>query len=243
VFDLLLPLWTRRLIVYPAAIDTRWGPERLRAACERDLGVELDRATAVLFYNRTKDTLVLYTLDADGDRCIKKYLVRGAFLVPVPAKGQKYVVVDASKISKLFQGPEKAVAGRRDAKKTQEAPLRPIRVETSARQVRPKRLMDDELAEMIEEAIVDAYGPSEQISGFYTKIEDHLELPFSTKILGVDVVVEKIDLTRSDEIVASCKRGRERQTIPILDLPLPTPAPKGAAWIEAYRHWVSDGLE
>jgi hypothetical protein len=26
--------------------------------------------------------------------------------------------------------------------------------------------------------------------------------------------------------------------IPILDLPLPTPPPGGAEWIEAYRHWL-----
>ncbi len=243
MFDLLLPRSTRRLIVYPAAIDTRWGPERLRAACERDLGVELDRVTAVLFYNRARDTLVLYTLDADGDRCIKKKFGRGAFLVPVPAAGQKYVVVDASKIAKMFQGSGATAAGRREAKRIKDTTLQSMLVEPSERRERPKRLTDDELAEMIEEATVDAYGPSEQVSGFYTKLEDHLALPFSTTVLGVDVVVEKIDLTRSDEIVAICKRGRQRQTIPILDLPLPTPAPEGAAWIEAYRHWTSDGLE
>jgi len=31
--------------------------------------------------------------------------------------------------------------------------------------------------------------------------------------------------------------GRSRQCIPILDLPVPTPPPGGAEWIEAYRHW------
>ena len=67
-----------------------------------------------------------------------------------------------------------------------------------------------------------------------------LEAP--TQVLGVAVVVERLDLTRSEEIVAICKRGRLRQTIPILDLPLPTPAPEGAAWIEAYRHWTNGGL-
>ena len=117
-----------------------------------------------------------------------------------------------------------------------------VLVKTNAKHARPKRLTDDELAEMIEEATVDAYGPSEQVSGFYTMLEEHLDLPFSTQVLGVDVVVERIDLTRSEEIVAICKRGRLRQTIPILDLPLPTPAAEGAAWIEAYRRWTSGGL-
>ena len=84
MIDLFLPPSTTRLIVYPSAIDTRWGPERLRTACERDLGVELDDSTAVLFHNRARDTLVLYLLDADGDRCVTKKLDRGVFLLPVP---------------------------------------------------------------------------------------------------------------------------------------------------------------
>ena len=115
-------------------------------------------------------------------------------------------------------------------------------VKANAKRARPKRRTDDELAEMIEEATMDAYGPSEQVSGFFTMLEEHLDLPFSTTVLGVEVVVEGIDLTRAEEIVAICKRGRQRQSIPILDLPLPTPSPEGAAWIEAYRHWASGGL-
>jgi hypothetical protein len=43
------------------------------------------------------------------------------------------------------------------------------------------------------------------------------------------------DLT--DDSVALCTRGRSRQRIPILDLPLPTPPPEGTEWIEACRHW------
>jgi hypothetical protein len=103
VIDLLLSPSTKRLVVYPTAINTRWGPQRLRAACERDLGVELDLSTAVLFHNRARDTLVLYSLDADGDRCITKKLDRGCFLLPVPAAGRTYVVLDASKIGALFR--------------------------------------------------------------------------------------------------------------------------------------------
>jgi hypothetical protein len=37
--------------------------------------------------------------------------------------------------------------------------------------------------------------------------------------------------------VAICRRDKIRQKIEILDLPLPTPAPAGAEWIAAYRHW------
>jgi hypothetical protein len=91
---------------------------------------------------------------------------------------------------------------------------------------------------LIEEATVDAYGESEQLVGFLTMIEENLALPFVTRILGVDVTVDRIDMTAADQIVAICRRGRTRQAIPILELPLPKPAPKGAEWIEAYRHWA-----
>lgn len=91
--------------------------------------------------------------------------------------------------------------------------------------------------ELIEDAIVDAYGESEQRVAFYTVIEENLALPFVIRILGVDVTVERIELTKSEEIVAICRRGRSRQAIPILELPLPKRAPSGAEWIEAYRCW------
>ncbi len=93
---------------------------------------------------------------------------------------------------------------------------------------------------MIEEAIVDCYNQSEQITGWFTMIEDNLAVPFETMLLGVPVTVERIELNRSERIVAVCRRGREQQSLPILDLPLPTPSPRGAEWIEAYRQWCGE---
>ena len=93
------------------------------------------------------------------------------------------------------------------------------------------------LMQLIEEAVLDAYTEEEQAVGFLTMIEEHLALPFSVKILGVDADVEKVDMTLDGQIVAICRRGKTRQKIPILDLPLPTPAPAGVEWIVAYRHW------
>lgn len=95
------------------------------------------------------------------------------------------------------------------------------------------------LAALVEEAIVDAYGDSEQRTAFYTLLEQHLETPFDTQILGVTVTVERIDMADDEQIVAICRRSRSRQTIPILDLPLPNPRPVGAEWIEAYRSWAA----
>jgi hypothetical protein len=66
-------------------------------------------------------------------------------------------------------------------------------------------------------------------------IEENLAVPFTTTVLGVEVTVRMVDLT-GDSIVAVCVRGRDRQRIDLLDLPLPTPPPDGSAWIDAYRH-------
>ena len=95
------------------------------------------------------------------------------------------------------------------------------------------------LAALIEEATVDCYNESEAACGFYTMIEDHLEVPFTTVVLGVDVEVACVELTQQEEIVAVCVRGKERQRIPVCDLPLPSPPPAGAEWIEAYRRWAA----
>jgi hypothetical protein len=92
------------------------------------------------------------------------------------------------------------------------------------------------LEALIEEAVVDAYGDEEQTGGFFMMIEEHLALSFSVSILGVEAVVEKVDMTR-DGRIAVCKRDGVKQRIEILDLPLPKPIPAGAEWIVAYSHW------
>lgn len=100
-------------------------------------------------------------------------------------------------------------------------------------------LSKKQLAARVEEATVDCYNDSEAVCGFYTMIEDHLEVPFATVVLGVDVEVARVELTRQEEIVAVCVPGKERQRIPVCDLPLPSPPPAGAEWIEAYRRWAA----
>jgi hypothetical protein len=54
----------------------------------------------------------------------------------------------------------------------------------------------------------------------------------------VTVSVKRVDITEANDVVAVCYRGRDRQAIPILELPLPDPPPTGWEWIEAYRRWA-----
>jgi len=100
------------------------------------------------------------------------------------------------------------------------------------------RLGKQQLEALVEEAIVDAYGESEQRVGFLCMLQEHLACPFTTEILGQPVRVERIDWNDAEEIVAVCRRQRHRQLIPILTLPVPSPPPTGWEWIEAYRYWT-----
>jgi hypothetical protein len=67
--------------------------------------------------------------------------------------------------------------------------------------------------------------------------EEHFQFPFTTTVLGTTVNVVSIDLRDDGEMVAVCARGRDRQAIPVLDLPLPPGEVAGWEWIDAYRYW------
>ncbi len=99
------------------------------------------------------------------------------------------------------------------------------------------RLSKARLDDLVEEALVDAYGESEQVTGFFTMMENDLRLPFETEILDMAVIVEGIDITEDDQLVAVCRKDKTKQRISLSELPLPSPLPKGAEWIVAYRYW------
>ena len=66
---------------------------------------------------------------------------------------------------------------------------------------------------LIEEATVDAYGESEQATAFLTVLEENLTFPFGATVLGEPVLVEKIDLSGADELIAICRRGGKRHRV------------------------------
>ena len=112
---------------------------------------------------------------------------------------------------------------------------------SKANKKRSARLRPARLDEMVKEATVDCYGESEEACGLFTMLDENLAMPFTTTILGLEVRVVRVDITVGDQIVAICKRGNERQRIPILDLPLPDPRPDGSDWIDAIRRWARRG--
>ncbi len=106
------------------------------------------------------------------------------------------------------------------------------------RNARATGISPAKLNALVSEATVDSNDEEEQLMGLFNMIEENLALPFETSILGAPVVVESVE-EREDRIVAICTRGSERQAVSLLDLPVPSPPPPGAEWIEAYRHWSS----
>ena len=71
------------------------------------------------------------------------------------------------------------------------------------------------LERLVAEATLDAYGEAEQRTGFLCSMEEHLELPFETAVLGFAVTDEKVDVTEADEVVAICRRGRASPRSPL----------------------------
>lgn len=94
------------------------------------------------------------------------------------------------------------------------------------------------LEAMVAEATVDCSNEDEQLTGLFTMLGEHLAVPFTAEVVGVSVVVKKVDLSVDGGIDAVCVAGRRRQRVGLLDLPLPDPPPDGAEWIAAYRHWT-----
>jgi hypothetical protein len=92
---------------------------------------------------------------------------------------------------------------------------------------------------LIEEATVDCYDEYEQATGLLTMIQDELDMPFTTRIFGLEVAVVAVEQDDSGlGVVAVCERQGERQRLSLSDLPLPSPPPEGAQWISAYRLWA-----
>jgi hypothetical protein len=98
-------------------------------------------------------------------------------------------------------------------------------------------LSEADLDALVALATVDCCNEDEELAGLAVTLQDNLAGPIQTTVLGVTVTVRKIGYTESG-IVAICVRGKHRQAISVLDLPLPDPPPRGAEWIAACRQWA-----
>jgi hypothetical protein len=98
------------------------------------------------------------------------------------------------------------------------------------------------LDRLIADAVVDAYNPSEQATGFYTMIEENVEFPFPAKAVGEEVQVTGIDFSEDgEELVALCRRKGRTYRVQLTELEFRTPFP-GKDWVAAYFQFCGKKL-
>lgn len=96
------------------------------------------------------------------------------------------------------------------------------------------------LEELVGRAVGDAADEEEAQSAFFETLEAELAFPFRIRLPEGAAVVRGLEVGDGDEIIALCSRPDGTLKIPLLDLPIPRPAPKGAEWIAAYRLWLDE---
>ncbi len=95
------------------------------------------------------------------------------------------------------------------------------------------------IQELIEEAIVDAYGDEEQETGFLTMLQDNVATPFKALVVGEAVEVIGFDLgEETGGIVVVCLRKGKKYRVSVTSLEWKGKSPEGAECIEAYKTWL-----
>jgi hypothetical protein len=97
---------------------------------------------------------------------------------------------------------------------------------------------DDELADLVEQITVDAYG-DEGYWSFLQAFEDGVQFPFAATIAGIAGVVTKVDFDGDERrgLVATLDRDGESYTVSLLDIAAPN-APDVVRLLAAYKRWL-----
>jgi hypothetical protein len=72
---------------------------------------------------------------------------------------------------------------------------------------------------------------------FLDKLQRNLALPLYTPVSRHMAKLTAFQLLSRGGIKAICTFGSQKAGVPLEELSVPTTAPPGAEWIEAYRHW------
>lgn len=101
----------------------------------------------------------------------------------------------------------------------------------------------ENLDDLIEEAIIDAYDDDECRTGFLTMLDEHIAMPFMAKIAGSEIRVTSFDVD-DYRIFVRCERDGMTYSLDVLDIE-PTTETQGIEWIAAYRQWCrgANGVE
>lgn len=100
--------------------------------------------------------------------------------------------------------------------------------------------MGDQIDELIEEIVVDAYGDYEQLCSFRQAFEDDARFPFRGLVVGAEVEVTAVDFDGHDRrgLIAVCRRTGDRHTVSLLEVTPTGPMPlETRQLLDAYRRW------
>lgn len=98
-----LPSNITRVHMYAEPINMSWGEKKLVQLCKQEIGIDPADGDVFLFFNRAKDQIRLFFLDADGCQMLTKALPESAFLLPVAAEGERSMEIPASMLATLFK--------------------------------------------------------------------------------------------------------------------------------------------
>lgn len=99
-------------------------------------------------------------------------------------------------------------------------------------------MQSNNLDQIIEDATIDAYDISEQISGFQVLMEDEDLCPFSVELLGQSIQISQIIVVH-DRLVGIYRQNNARHTIDLLNIKL-DPNMKGYQYLAAYKKWSGE---
>lgn len=100
--------------------------------------------------------------------------------------------------------------------------------------------VDDEVDDMIEQIVVDAYGDDEQLWSFRQWFEDYATLPFAATVVGAEVEVVEVDYDGDARrgLIARVARDGEEHRVTLLDVMAGRSVPRDTArLLAAYRRW------
>ena len=97
----------------------------------------------------------------------------------------------------------------------------------------------DDIDQLLEEILVDAYGEDEQLGAFEVAFEESAGIPFTARIVGAAVEVVKVEYDGDGRrgLTAICRRDDETRRVSLADL---TPGPvtlDTSRLLDAYRRW------
>jgi hypothetical protein len=99
-----IPLSRAKCIyLYPKPININWGEKKLTEICKQEMGIDPTHEDLFVFFNKDKDKLKLFHVDATGSQEIIKILPTGEFMIPVATQDEKYISLELTKLKSLFK--------------------------------------------------------------------------------------------------------------------------------------------